>query len=318
MNIEFIINPKAKNGKTEELERIIRSRFKSHSIYVTPTSYCGEATLLARRAVDHGRDVIVAVGGDGTINEVLNGMMGSDLALGIIPTGTANDLASYYGLPRKVEENCDIILRKRVHRADLIRVNDRFYVTAGGLGFPTTVAAIANNLKNETRYGKFINQLLSNKLYMLCCLLAILQGRRRSLLKLTGQNQNSIYDVFALTINNQPFLGKNFVVSPQAVNDDGLFDVCLIKNVKSRLGIVFHIVEVLIGRHMYSPAVQMWQTDYLKVESQNPSHFLGDGELLPECDSFHIHLYRGALSVIVPDAFLCERDSRNTSDIAAA
>ena len=315
MKIEFIINPRAKNSKIPQLARIIRSRFRSHSINLTPTSYSGEATNLARRAVADGRDIVVAVGGDGTINEVMNGIIGSDLALGIIPTGTANDLATYYGLPRGIYENCDIIRHTRVHRADLIRVNERFYITAGGLGFPSTVAALANTLKNNTRFGNIINQLLSNKIYMICCLFAMLQGSHQNLLRLKSQVQTSTCDVFALIVNNQPLLGGKFMIAPQAVNDDGLFDVCLINNVKSRFEIISIIVKVLIRRHMFSPRVQMWRTNYLKVESKNPSHFLSDGELLPACNTYDIKLYRNALPVIVPATFLHNRARRDMGEI---
>ncbi|HEB29626.1 hypothetical protein LCGC14_3070530 [marine sediment metagenome] len=144
-----------------------------------------------------------STGGDWSVNEVLNGIMGSDVAIGIIPTGTANDLASYYRLPCNIEKACDIILKRRIHRADLILVNNRYFITAGGLGFSSEVANIVN------------------------------------------------------TIKNQPFLGKNFVISPDAVNDDGIFNVCLIKNSKTRAGKLSILIKVLTGRHIYFPSVKM-------------------------------------------------------------
>ena len=107
-----------------------------------------------------------------------------------------------------------------------------------------------------------------------------------------------------MAFNNQPFLGRNFLMAPAAVNNDGLFDVCLIKNIKNRLGILLIIIKVLAGRHIYSSSIKMWRTDTLIVEADSPKTFLNDGEFLQKTKKFKIQVIPRALNMIVPETWL--------------
>ena len=291
------------------MEQFIRRRFPAGRVDTIYTEYPGHATSIAREAVKKNINTIVAVGGDGTVNEVLNGMVGTDVVLGIIPTGTANDLASYFCLPRNIEAACDVILRRHVHQTDLIRVNKRYYITAGGVGFPSLVAGIANEMKSRSRTGRFLSKLLSTKLYILAVLIAILRSNYHHLIKISQNGHMINYDVLSLMINNQPFLGKNFLMAPGAINDDGMFDVCLIVNANSRLYTLWLLLKVLTGRHIHSPLVRIWRTDALSIETLNPVPFLNDGELLQKSKKFNIGMVPKSLNIIVPEKLSSSHES---------
>lgn len=300
MKTIFIVNPRAQKKSASEIEQTIQRKFGSVPFEIRYTYYPGHATAIARKAVQEESKTIVAMGGDGTINEVLNGMVPSDSVLGIIPSGTANDLASYYQIPRNLEQACDILLRRRVTQADVVQVNDRFYLTAGGLGFPSEVAALANVIKNRGWFGILLGKILSHRIYLLSLLVAIFKTEHHRLVKVTYQNQLMKCDILSLMINNQPFLGKKFLMAPGAINNDGLLDICLIKNSKTRAQILFILTKVLNGSHIHSPSVLSWQTDFLTIETEHPRVFLNDGEIMEESNKFEIRILPRALSVIVP------------------
>ena len=301
MKTLIIQNPKSKAGSSRRIASILKEKFSNSDVEFVKTAYPGHATFMARDAAGKHFKTVVAVGGDGTVNEVLNGLVGTPVALGIIPTGTANDLATHYRLPRDIEKSCDIILQHRIHRADIIQVNNRYFITAGGLGFPSEVARIATSIKSQSRAGRLFGQILSSKLYVFASLLAILKRKHQNLLKVRWNGSTIASDIFSLTINNQPFLGKNFVITPEAVDDDGIFDVCLIKNSKTRAGKVSILMKVLSGTHIHSSSVKMWRTDSLTVETDSPKTFLNDGEFLPESKEFNIQILPRALNVIIPE-----------------
>ncbi|MDQ1318371.1 MAG: diacylglycerol kinase, partial [Candidatus Poribacteria bacterium] len=129
MNIQFIVNPSAGQGRYKrvihDIEQVM-SESQHHYDVVVP-SYKGEATLLAKKfAYDH--DVVVAVGGDGTVNEVINGLVGTNAIFGIIPAGTGNGFAREFGLPLHPREACKVLLNEYTRWIDIGKANDRYFI----------------------------------------------------------------------------------------------------------------------------------------------------------------------------------------------
>lgn len=300
MKIKVILNPKSKNGNNRYLESVLRGKFPHSLLSIERTAYPQHATEIAQRAVKENVDTIVAVGGDGTINEVLNGIVGTDVALAIIPTGTANDLASYYHIPTDIARACDVIIDHHVRRADLIRVNGWHYVTAGGIGLTSEVAGIANAIKSKGTAGKLFGQILGSSLYLLAVLCTLLRRRGRNPLSVRWNDGSMKANVLSLTVDNQPFLGKNFLVSPGAVNDDGMADICLIENSASLVRTLSILLKVLVGRHIYSSSVRSWRAKELMVDAEKPLAFLGDGEIIQRGTRFNIQIIPKALKVVIP------------------
>ena len=297
-----ILNPRSKRGSDKRVEWLLRERFADSDVEISKTAYPGHATEIAQQAVRKGFETVVAVGGDGTINEVLNGIVGSEVALGVIPTGTANDLASHYGIPSDLNRACGVVSRRHLHRTDIIRVNERYFITAGGTGLPCEVAGIANGIKRWVAAGRLCGRILSSKLYMIAALWAtVVRSKPRNLLQVRCNGQSFAADTLSLTVSNQPFLGRRFMVSPGAADDDGIFDVCLISNSKSRAQILSILLRVLSGTHIYSPSVLSWKARELVVSAHRPLGFFGDGEVIQTASEFRIQILPGAVNLIVPE-----------------
>lgn len=302
MKIKVILNPKTLNRRHRDPQCLLEEQFGHYLVGIEQTTCPQHATDIARRAVKEGVDTIVAGGGDGTVNEVVNGIVGSSIAVGIIPTGTANDLASLYRIPNDLVKACKIIREGHVTEIDAINVNGWYYVTAGGMGFPCEVAGIANKVKRSGTAGKLLARLLGSKVYALAMLGALpnKNARQHSLSIDNCDTGAETVDVFALLVANQPFLGRNFIISPGAVNNDGQFDVCLIKNTRSRTNIMSIVEKTFTGKHIHAPFVKTWRGQELLISAESPLPFFGDGEVFQESVEFRIRIFPKAIKMIIP------------------
>jgi YegS/Rv2252/BmrU family lipid kinase len=300
MKALIILNPRSRGGGDSRVEAVVRTKFPPPETQLIKTEYPGHATVIARQAVRERVGMVIVVGGDGTVHEVLNGLVGSSVRLAIIPTGTANDLASYFGLPGDIEKACRVVQGGIAQPTDVIQVNDRFYITAGGVGFPSDVAGVASLIKRKSRFVRLIGRALAGKLYVVAAVWAILSRARHTIARVHSAGRDLTSDILSLTISNQPVLGGKFLISPGAVNDDGRADVCLIPNSQSALGVLGVIIKVLSGRHVNCPSVKTWRTDRLEIEAERPLAFLGDGELGGKTRKFSIRVHPRAVEVIAP------------------
>lgn len=301
MKTIVILNPKSKNGKMKNLESDMRAKLSNLQLEIFKTSYPGHGAKIAKKAVEEKIDMIIAVGGDGTVNEIINVIAGTDIALGIIPLGTANDLASLYNFPTDIESACDVILKRHVTQIDLISVNSKYYVTAGGIGLPCEVANIANTIKCYGRIGQLLARILGSKLYILAVIAALATKiKRDNLLDIRYDNHSLSVNALSMMVDNQSFLGRNIIMSPGAINDDGAFDICLIENPLSRLKVLQVLVRTLRGTHVSLPFVRTIRATDITVKTKQPLSFFGDGEIIQKNTSFNIRLIPKALKLMVP------------------
>ncbi len=302
MKMLVVINPTAKNGGSEQIKSIIQQQFSPYIVDIIERSSVEEMREDLQQRLDAGKiDIVTAVGGDGTINAVLNIIAGRNVALGIIPAGTANDLASLYQIPANPEKACEIIRYGKACRADLISVNGWRYVTAGGFGMASDVSHRANELKRRAYLGKLLLRLLGSRIYVLATLMSLLRkDAHRYPLTVRSNGASANWESLFLMIDNQHFLGTHFQMTPRAKNNDGRFDICLIESLRSRLGILSIILQVLKGEHIYSPLAHLWQDSELTVQTERPLTFFADGETLPPARKFSIKLVPSALKIIVP------------------
>ncbi len=302
MKVTVILNPRSANRMIPHVKATLEQNLGNALMDIEESGCPHHATAVARQAIEKGADTIVAAGGDGTINSVLNVLVGAEVALGILPMGTANDLAALYQIPTDLGNACQVILRRQLQRADLIRVNGRHYITAGGLGLPSKIAQFANAAKQNGAISGGIYRSLGSKLYFLAGLYALLRERQQhDLLRLRWNGGSLITRSLSLMVSNQPFAGKYYFMSPEASNDDGLFDVCLIEESDRPFKTFSTFLKVLAGRHGNSQGVKIWRAAELNIDIEGTVAFFGDGEILSRGSGFNIKILPGALNVIVPE-----------------
>lgn len=266
-----------------------------------PASY-EEAFALAASCVTDGYGDLVVVGGDGTVNLAVNASYGTGVRLGIIPRGSANDLATYLEIPRDLATACDIILWGHTRKLDLIEVNGKFYATAGGIGVVSRVARRINRFKAASRLTKTIAKIFGSTIYLLYGVCVLIFSKRLWIPvdvscdgKLVGQ-----FSLVALFINNEPTIGKWTTPRPDARPDDGEMSGVLLKR-RSRLGTILTVgLMSLKGSHTQRKDAISFSGGTIEVKAARPVTFIGDGEVLVRSDLLKLQVHPGALKVLSP------------------
>lgn len=231
----------------------------------------GDATEAAADAVDRGVDLIIAAGGDGTLNEVINGMAHKENRppLGILPVGTTNDFARALDIPRNWEEACDLIIEQHTQVIDLGRANDRYFINIAGGGSLTELTyEVPSKLK--TMIGQLAYYVKG---------LEKMTRLRPSKLQIRAAGVGEFDEEFMLfLIANSKSIGGMEKLAPDALCDDGLFDVLLLK--KCNLAEFIRVAGMALrGEHLQHPNMIYFQTNKLEVFSPEYVQLNLDGEL---------------------------------------
>lgn len=252
MDVLLIINPNAKKGKGMEKAREIVDIFKEHSISVSVAYTRGpdHAEELAAQAANEGFDVIVAAGGDGSVNEVVNGIMKSNnperVKLGIIPIGRGNDYAYSLGIPTDVRKAAQIIVEGCVRKVDLGKVTDlvkdssRYFLNGNGYGFEPLVNYRAMRFKH-------LNGMPS---YIVAFIGILLAPPKPYLLKLIDDEEEVLLQTQQVSICLGRRMGSAFMLAPNAVLDDGYFDLMYTKRPLSSFSLFVAALQFIRGTHV--------------------------------------------------------------------
>ncbi|MFC7677510.1 diacylglycerol kinase [Paenibacillus sp. GCM10028914] len=268
----LIYNPTS--GREEMKRRLadILQRLDSAGIETSchATTGEGDATLAAAEAVERGYDLIIAAGGDGTLNEVINGMAEKENIppLGVFPLGTTNDFARALGIPKNWEDYCDLVIRNETRPIDLGKANDRYFINIAGGGTLTELTyEVPSKLKT------MIGQLA----YYLKGLEKMVSLTPQELI-IKASGQETIHDEFMVfLIANSNSVGGFERLAPGASIDDGLFDVIALR--KCNLAEFVRVVSLALrGEHINDKKVIHFRTDYMEVVSPGPVMLNLDGE----------------------------------------
>lgn len=288
----FIINPIAGNGYALSLEGKIREKIKTNdlSAEVVFTERRGHATELSQYYADKGYKYIIAVGGDGTMNEVAIPLVyRKDVALGLIGAGTGNDFIQITGFPGRFEDSdWDAFFRAKTTLMDIGKCNDRIFLNGMGLGFDAQVAAENYTEPGEVKPGgksKYIWHILKTLLFF----------KEKKMVVITN-GQTITTDCFMNTIANGRRFAGGFYLTPEALANDGLLDVCAIKEISlpQRLRILLMVPK---GTHINDKRVHYYKTEKLSLEFPSDVPFHVDGELFFSKD-FEVTALPGALNII--------------------
>ena len=285
-DIAVILNPTAGNLDTvrdwqERVESIARR------CPIRITSHPGEAEALARRAVEDGFARIVAAGGDGTVNQVANGIAGSNCALGILPMGTVNVFAMELGLPSNDLALCwDVVEAGNIRLVDLPSANQKYFVQLGGIGLDAQ-AVKETSLAFKRSLGP-LSYLISA---------AQIAARRPPKLFIHSENTSAREGSFVL-VGNGRLYGGPFPFFKQAVIDDGLLDVVVFKRL-GYLEIIKYLHDGVFSSDIRVPEIEYFQTRHLSVTSEQDVPVELDGELAGNCP-VEFQMHEKALRVLSP------------------
>jgi YegS/Rv2252/BmrU family lipid kinase len=269
MTYALIYNPSAGRGKAARSEAKIRKilQEKIESFRFFRTEYPGHAEKLANE-IKKKVDVIIVGGGDGTVHEVVNGMMGGSAVLGVIPIGSGNDFVKMFSLPKVPEKAIDIIFKNQRKKIDVGKINDSYFSNGVGIGFDAWVVRESKNVK---RLRGFL-------IYLYAVLKTVFKYQNESI-QLSFEGKSESRDIFLMAFGNGKAMGGGFFLTPEAEIDDGKLDICLITPLKK--GEVFrHLPKVLNGRHISMKQVQMLRCKDMAITSKRGIAVHADGELL--------------------------------------
>lgn len=293
----LILNPAAGGGRARRVESVIRRALDTtdHSdVELALTEHPGHAERLAAEAAESGYARVVAVGGDGTVNEVVNGLLRSPgpPPLGVVPVGTGNDFARTLGLPKSTADALELALAGTSTRSvDAGRCGERYFLNVAGLGYDARVAATAARLPGALRIGPlpFVTAALIELLRHTSYPLEIsLDGRtlhRRSLM---------------VAIANGQYYAGGMMIAPGASLEDGLLDVCIAGDV-GRLEVLGLLPQVFSGGHVRHPKVEMYRARSVRVEGPSGVLVEVDGEVTGTLPA-ELSVRPAALNVVVPDS----------------
>jgi diacylglycerol kinase (ATP) len=286
-NTVVILNPAAGNEQAKHWQERIDSIVRGCPVRVTSRS--SDAEALARRAAEEGFATIVAVGGDGTVNEVVNGIAGSDATLGLLPLGTVNVFAMELGLPSHNLELCwDITQGENVRLVDLPSANGRFFVQLAGVGLDAQVVK-ETSLAFKRSFGP------------LSYLISAAQIAAREPPKLFIESvDTSVDEASFVLIGNGRLYGGPFPFFKHAITDDGLVDVVLFKRL-GYLEIIQYLQDVVFSSDIRAPDIEYFQTQHLRVTSAQEVPVELDGELAGNCP-VDFRIQEKALRALVPAA----------------
>ncbi len=301
MRYRVIVNPAAGRGRClkiwQGLEPLARKLGLDFDAYLTTGP--GDATAQAKAALNLGLRRLVAVGGDGTIAEVVNATCGTQTALGVIPAGTGNDFARSAGLPRVPEVALRALSEARVRRLDVGRVNGRFFVNVGGAGFDAEVARLSN-----TR-ARFLS---GTPAYVFSVLWTLASYRpTRLIMTLDGVAREAPATMIAVA--NGSYYGGGMWITPEAKMDDGLLDVCVIGPM-GRVELLAAFPRVFKGTHVTHPRISFYRARSVRLEVAEPGRTVyahADGEHLGALP-LEFSVSAGAQSVLYPDGNIVEVD----------
>jgi len=290
----LIINPEARHGETAKLVPVIEQLLVNLPHETVATTHMGHAAELAREAAGYG--LVVAAGGDGTAHEVLNGLM--DIppdqrpTLGLLPTGSGNDTRRTLGIPEDLTQAALILATGERHAFDVGVCNGVYFNNSFAAGLDAKVTAKAVEYK-VTKHRDGLWLYLTALMHVLLHELDSFRMR----VSFDGAPVQEI-DTLILAITNGPTYGGGFFVTPDAIPDDGLFDLCLIDPL-SLPGALARLPFLVFGKHTWMKKVHMRRHSSILIESDTPVPAQIDGEVLLE-SRYDISMLPGAITCVVP------------------
>jgi len=288
-NILFIINPisggRVKLAIPDFIDKYLdKEKFNANFVF---TEYVGHAAELAEEASNKNFDVIIACGGDGTINEVAGKVLKYNKVLGILPLGSGNGLARFLKIPKNIRYALSIINRLKIEEIDTGEFNEKCFFNLAGLGFDAHLSAIFSKDKKRGLSG-----------YVKLGLQEVFNYKAETyLLEIDGKQYKR--KAFAISFANSSQYGNDVYIAPNASVKDGLLDVCIIKPFSIlKLPVLSYVM--LKGTAETSDMVEIIKGRHIKIIRQNDGAVHVDGEPLQMGKEIEVMVKPLSLKVLVP------------------
>lgn len=288
-DIYFIVNPVSgttnKSNIPEQAKTILdSSRF---NFQIKRTEYAGHGYELARQAAADGIDYVIAVGGDGTVNEVGRGLINSDTAMGIIPLGSGNGLARDLGISTNVKKAMSFLNQEKVIVMDYAKANDRIFFCTCGIGFDAIVADKVAGSKNRG-FLMYLQKMISTFF-----------TRKPDTYKIIYPEGTIEQQMFLVTCANTGQYGYNAYIAPHADVQDGLLDITILKPINllnvPKIGIQMFKKTLYKNKKMIGI-----KTNEVTIsrDKEGPMHLDGDSYIMGK--EIHVQIIPKGLKMLVP------------------
>lgn len=285
----FIVNLHARNGKCQKVWKQIEQQLTEKQIpfRVCLTEYSGHAVELTRRIAlnePYEAKIIVAVGGDGTLHEVVNGAMGmSNITIGFIPGGSGNDFSRGFDIPKDPQKALEFILREKSKTIidtgeGSLQNKKHYFINNLGVGFDALISKEANQSKLKAKLNLFS---LGSLAYAFIVIKSLFTYKCTDMVITIDEQELKFEQVWFTTIANQVYFGGGMKIAPNASATDGLLDIIIVHNL-SRWKLLFVFISVFWGGHTGFQEVYMGKGKKVSIKSEKPVFVHADGEIIGE------------------------------------
>ncbi|MBN2481195.1 MAG: YegS/Rv2252/BmrU family lipid kinase [Bacteroidales bacterium] len=289
--VVFIINPIAGIRQKDGIIEVIQQSFQKepYQIYITERS--GNAFEITKEKIGEKYDRIVAVGGDGTVNEVASALVGSDCKLGIIPAGSGNGLARYLRIPVNIPDALAVINNYKTRKIDAGIVNHRYFFCTCGTGFDASVGKV---FAKDSRRGMIS--------YLRATIHQYVHYSPKSYILKISRKKIKL-DAFMVTFANAGQFGNNAYIAPNALIDDGMLDLCILRPFprSSTITLGLRLFFKNIDQSPYLEVMRIKKAS-LKRKGKKKVTLHTDGEPLTFHKKLKVGIVPGAVTVMVPVA----------------
>ena len=291
LKIHFII--KLSNSKiADRIKEEVKIKFdgNKYQVKISESSFKGETKTLAREAVLDKTDLIVACGGDGTINEIINEIKERKFKIAIVPIGSGNGIARHFKIPLDISKSLDLILRHNYTFVDIGKVNESLFLGNVAFGIGADFIKNYHKIKNKGLVGyflAFIKTIFSIK-------------EKQFIIDIDGERIISTPLILIVSNTNQQ--GYNFTVTPKAKTDDGLLDMFIVEN-RSFFKNITNVFKIVLGLNFYPGKSIYKKIENLNITPQKPiKNIQIDGENLNVNDVIYkIKSVKKTLQLITPN-----------------
>ncbi len=284
----LILNPMAGRGRGKKVESLLVEQLRSNlgpgDLFIT--RYPNHAREIAQK-IKNDYEIIVAAGGDGTVHEVVNGMMNGKAVLAVVPIGSGNDFTKMLNMPKEIPESVKVIARNQRLRIDIGKVGEEYFPNGLGIGFDAWVVQESQKIKKLRGFLIYLYSVLKT---------TFKYRNQRITLHANGKTEER--DIFLIAVGNGKAMGGGFFLTPEAQIADGELDVCIIHALTKR-EVFLNLPKAINGAHGEMPQVEMFRTRELFIETPTGIAAHADGELLGmNLKEIRVSLLPRALEVI--------------------